>query len=121
MMRMTHCVLLLLAVLHTDAFVSTQQRLAFGCTRKFSSAAPPEPPKPREEAVITADDPLVLRVAAEVAEVNGGASLDSLLNPAKLLNVERELVELRERREALNGTRNDSNECFILVQCTHRR
>lgn len=120
-MGMTHCVLLLAVALRADAFVSTQRHPAFGSTRQFSSTAPPEPPKPREEAVITADDPLVLRVAAEVAEVTGGASLDSLLNPAKLLNVERELVELRARREALNGTRNARNQCFIWIRCTHRR
>jgi len=49
---------------------------------------------------IMADDPLVARVAAEVAEATGGATLDALLNPAKLLNVERELVDLRARRDA---------------------
>lgn len=47
---------------------------------------------------ISADDPLVARVSAEVAEATGGAGLESLLNPAKLLNVERELVDLRAQR-----------------------
>jgi len=55
-----------------------------------------------QEEVMRAEDPLVQRVAAEVAEATGGASLDVLLNPAKLLNVERELVELRAKRDALS-------------------
>ena len=49
---------------------------------------------------MTSDDPLVQRIAAEVAEINNGASMDALLNPAKLINVERELIELRARRDA---------------------
>ncbi|KAJ8603031.1 hypothetical protein CTAYLR_001590 [Chrysophaeum taylorii] len=64
-----------------------------------------EPPPPRrlfsEPEVLTSDDPLVQRVALEVAEATGGASLDALLNPAKLINVERELVELRGKRGAV--------------------
>ena len=47
---------------------------------------------------VTSDDPLVQRIAAEVAEINNGASMDALLNPAKLINVERELIELRAAR-----------------------
>ena len=61
------------------------------------------PPSKLSSQVLRADDPLVQRVAAEVAEVTGGASLDALLNPAKLLNVERELVELRAKLEASPG------------------
>jgi len=92
-----------------SGFVSaTSQR----STRRWTSAAPPEPPKPREDEVLLADDPLVQRVAAEVAEATGGASLDALLNPAKLLNVERELVELRARREA-SATRDEALEALI--------
>ena len=49
---------------------------------------------------VTSDDPLVQRIAAEVAEINNGASMDALLNPAKLINVERELIELRAQRDA---------------------
>ena len=32
--------------------------------------------------------------------MNNGASLDALLNPAKLINIERELVDLRAQRDA---------------------
>lgn len=52
------------------------------------------------QEVVLADDPLVKRLEAEVAALSGGAGLDSLLNPAKLINVERELVDLRARRDA---------------------
>ena len=53
-----------------------------------------------EAVEMSSDDPLVQRVAAEVAQITG-ADLDSLLNPAKLINVERDLVLLRSQRDAL--------------------
>eukprot|EP00634_Sargassococcus_sp_CCMP2135_P010417 CAMPEP_0198647664 /NCGR_PEP_ID=MMETSP1467-20131203/2895_1 /TAXON_ID=1462469 /ORGANISM="unid. sp., Strain CCMP2135" /LENGTH=348 /DNA_ID=CAMNT_0044383319 /DNA_START=21 /DNA_END=1067 /DNA_ORIENTATION=- len=68
-----------------------------------------------QEEVMRAEDPLVQRVAAEVAEATGGASLDVLLNPAKLLNVERELVELRAKRDALS-TRDEALEAQIAAK-----
>mmetsp|Transcript_10528 Transcript_10528/g.31435 ORF Transcript_10528/g.31435 Transcript_10528/m.31435 type:complete len:324 (-) Transcript_10528:17-988(-) len=54
----------------------------------------------QEVQEVTSDDPLVQRIAAEVAEINAGASMDALLNPAKLINIERELIELRAQRDA---------------------
>ena len=54
----------------------------------------------RQVEAVTSDDPLVRKLEAEVAALSGGAGLDSLLNPAKLINVERELVDLRARADA---------------------
>jgi len=54
----------------------------------------------RQVEAVTSDDPLVRKLEAEVAALSGGAGLDALLNPAKLINVERELIDLRARADA---------------------
>ena len=73
----------------SEAFVAVQQRpRAVGALRSDQT-----------EQVFD-DDPLVMRITAEVNALNGGAGLDALLNPAKLINTERDLVDLRARRDA---------------------
>lgn len=52
---------------------------------------------------VLSDDPLVMRLEAEVAAANGGKGLDSILNPAKLINLEREILRLREELEGLDA------------------
>ncbi|KAJ1454963.1 hypothetical protein M885DRAFT_520871 [Pelagophyceae sp. CCMP2097] len=66
----------------------------------------------RGQEVIAADDPLVKRVEAEVAAATGGKGLDSLLNPAKLLNIERDLVDLRSR---VGQPGEDDAELFAMI------
>lgn len=89
--------------------------LLAGVTTAFVVSPVPRPPTlgrmSSSQEEISADDPLVARVSAEVAEVTGGAGLESLLNPAKLLNVERELVQLRAQR--VNGTVDEELEKLI--------
>ena len=81
---------------------------ALACTRAFvAPAARRAPSRLRGEPVqqeVLDDDPLVVRLAEEVGAINGGAGLDALLNPAKLINTERALVELRARRDAGDGS-----------------
>jgi hypothetical protein len=84
-MRRASTCALLVACAH--ALVAPPRR----CARNTARRSDPE--------VTMSDDPLVQRIAAEVAEINNGASMDALLNPAKLINVERELIELRAQRD----------------------
>ena len=56
---------------------------------------------PKDSEVVLSDDPLVQRIQREVAEATGGKSLDDLLNPATVINLERELIALRSELEAL--------------------
>ena len=75
---------------------------ALACTRAFVvPAARRAPSRLRGEPVqqeVLDDDPLVVRLAEEVGAINGGAGLDALLNPAKLINTERALAAVPEPR-----------------------
>ena len=48
-------------------------------------------------------DPFVAELTDEVRQITGGAGLDSLMNPAKVVNLERELIALRAQQEELEA------------------
>jgi hypothetical protein len=52
---------------------------------------------------LTSDDPFVRRIDESVRIENGGVGLDGLLNPAKVVNLERDLYNLRCELAALTG------------------
>jgi len=55
-----------------------------------------------EEGELTSDDPFVKRIDAEIQR-DIGVSLDELLNPAKVVNLERDLYELRTQLARATG------------------
>jgi len=52
---------------------------------------------------LTSDDPFVMRIDESVRIETGGVGLDGLLNPAKVVNLERDLYNLRCELAALTG------------------
>ena len=116
-MRSAVAALLCLASAH--AFVPASERCA-GSSRCRAVGAPAAAQRHRLQSTTTtmmaqspdgepivrevlSDDPLVMRLEAEVAAANGGKGLDSILNPAKLINLEREILRLREELEVSAG------------------
>lgn len=57
---------------------------------------------PMTGAELTADDPFVQRIN-EAIQKESGVQLDELLNPAKVVNLERDLVNLRAELSSLTG------------------
>ena len=57
---------------------------------------------PLGDAELTSDDPFVQRIDAEIRR-DVGVSLDELLNPAKVVNLERDLYNLRLELASLTG------------------
>ena len=57
---------------------------------------------PMMEAELTSDDPFVQRINDEIQK-ESGVQLEELLNPAKVVNLERDLVNLRSELAALTG------------------
>lgn len=55
---------------------------------------------------LTSDDPFVQKINAQIQE-ESGVNLDELLNPAKVVNLERDLVNLRSELAKLTGNAND--------------
>ena len=51
---------------------------------------------------LTSDDPFVRRIN-EAIQQESGVDLDELLNPAKVVNLERDLVNLRAQLASLTG------------------
>mmetsp|Transcript_65858 Transcript_65858/g.148597 ORF Transcript_65858/g.148597 Transcript_65858/m.148597 type:complete len:324 (-) Transcript_65858:278-1249(-) len=59
---------------------------------------------------IMSDDPMIVRLEEECARMNGAdwneeVGLVQLLNPSKVVNLERDLIQLREELEGAQGTR----------------
>lgn len=54
------------------------------------------------ESALTSNDPFVQRIDAEIRR-DVGVSLDELLNPAKVVNLERDLLKLRIELDESNG------------------
>mmetsp|Transcript_5243 Transcript_5243/g.6744 ORF Transcript_5243/g.6744 Transcript_5243/m.6744 type:complete len:355 (+) Transcript_5243:262-1326(+) len=63
---------------------------------------------PMLEEELTSDDPFVKRINAQIQE-ESGVNLDELLNPAKVVNLERDLINLRSELAVLTGKGNDLN------------
>eukprot|EP00551_Chaetoceros_affinis_P001529 CAMPEP_0203657744 /NCGR_PEP_ID=MMETSP0088-20131115/45981_1 /ASSEMBLY_ACC=CAM_ASM_001087 /TAXON_ID=426623 /ORGANISM="Chaetoceros affinis, Strain CCMP159" /LENGTH=343 /DNA_ID=CAMNT_0050519197 /DNA_START=125 /DNA_END=1156 /DNA_ORIENTATION=+ len=61
---------------------------------------------PMAEDELTSDDPFVQKINAQIQE-ESGVNLDELLNPAKVVNLERDLVNLRSELATLTGMGND--------------
>lgn len=57
---------------------------------------------PMTDGELTSDDPFVLRIEAQVRE-ESGVGLEELLNPAKVINLERDLYNLRSELASLTG------------------
>lgn len=63
----------------------------------------PESSSSSSDGSLTSDDPFVRRIDESVRIENGGVGLDGLLNPAKVVNLERDLYNLRYELAALTG------------------
>ena len=61
---------------------------------------------PMMEAELTSDDPFVKRINDQIQQ-ESGVQLDELLNPAKVVNLERDLVNLRAELASLTGNKID--------------
>jgi len=57
---------------------------------------------------MTSEDPFVQRIDAQIQE-DFGVGLDGLLNPAKVINLERDLYNLRSELASLTGKPSDFN------------
>jgi len=57
---------------------------------------------PMADNELTSDDPFVKRIEAQIFE-ESGVNLDQLLNPAKVINLERDLYNLRSELALLTG------------------
>lgn len=57
---------------------------------------------PMSEDELTSDDPFVQRINEQIQQ-ESGVNLDELLNPAKVVNLERDLVNLRSELAMLTG------------------
>jgi hypothetical protein len=57
---------------------------------------------PMTEEELTSDDPFVKRINEQIQQ-ESGVNLDELLNPAKVVNLERDLVNLRSELAMLTG------------------
>merc|ERR1740124_1147160 len=57
---------------------------------------------PIAEGEMTSDDPFVRRIEAQIME-ESGVGLEELLNPAKVINLERDLYNLRSELASLTG------------------
>lgn len=57
---------------------------------------------PMSEGELRSDDPFVQRIEAQIME-ESGVGLDGLLNPAKVINLERDLYNLRSELASLTG------------------
>jgi len=61
---------------------------------------------PMADAELTSDDPFVQRIEAQILE-ESGVGLEELLNPAKVINLERDLYNLRSELASLTGKPSD--------------
>uniref|UniRef100_A0A7S2UZ01 Uncharacterized protein n=1 Tax=Fibrocapsa japonica TaxID=94617 RepID=A0A7S2UZ01_9STRA len=112
MMRVSAAILLLTLILQgSDAFQAaplsksaTKCKLAFGlpsaCRAAPTTSLNAAPPSQQQEVVLSAEEDaaLVARLAKEVEEANG-VELDQLLNPGKVVNLERDLLKLSKELE----------------------
>lgn len=71
-------------------------------------------PAPLDDGELTSEDPFVQEINAGI-ERDFGVGLDDLLNPAKVVNLERELYNLRLELAELTGkTNNEDGTSFIM-------
>lgn len=63
---------------------------------------------------LTSDDPFVQRINAQI-QAESGVDLDQLLNPAKVVNLERDLVNLRSQLAAVTGLEGCEDMSFVDV------
>jgi hypothetical protein len=71
------------------------------------------------DSALTSDDPFVQRIDAEIRR-DVGVSLDELLNPAKVVNLERDLVKLRLELEENNLNVNEEMRQIILNKISRK-
>jgi hypothetical protein len=67
--------------------------------------------RPMDDGEMTSDDPFVRRIDAEIQK-DFGVSLDELLNPAKVVNLERDLYNLRTELASLTGKVMEDDNTF---------
>eukprot|EP00978_Attheya_sp_CCMP212_P013759 scaffold34610_cov50-Attheya_sp.AAC.4 len=67
--------------------------------------------RPMDDGDMTSDDPFVRRIDAEIQK-DVGVSLDELLNPAKVVNLERDLYNLRAELASLTGQVMEDDNTF---------
>jgi hypothetical protein len=61
---------------------------------------------PMMDAELTSDDPFVKRINDQI-QAESGVNLDELLNPAKVVNLERDLINLRSELASVTGKGTD--------------
>jgi hypothetical protein len=71
--------------------------------------------RPMDDGEMTSDDPFVRRIDAEIQK-DFGVSLDELLNPAKVVNLERDLYNLRTELASLTGKVMQDDNMFSLTE-----
>lgn len=69
---------------------------------------------PMMEEELTSDDPFVKRINDQIQQ-ESGVQLEELLNPAKVVNLERDLVNLRTQLAALTGMKFDNDDIVGLT------
>jgi len=119
-MRAMICVVFVAFRASCDAFLSPSFRSSISASRPFklnivrmSIQSPPESP-PESEALSAMEllakgdsDPLVKSLGEEVKSITG-AGLDSLMNPAKVINLEREILGLQGQLSELEQLEEDN-------------
>jgi hypothetical protein len=75
-------------------------------------------PPADDMTALTSDDPFVRMIDMSVRNENGGIGLDGLLNPAKVVNLERDLYNLRTELASVTGivlTKSDDGDDGVLA------